>query len=237
MNYPGGKNGGGAYQTIINQMPPHEVYIEPFLGSGAVLRAKRPAIASIGIDRDAACIAAFPRTESMQLLCGNALDHLKDWRASTEGTNTTTLIYCDPPYLRSTRRSQSPIYQYEFWEEDEHRSLLAVLRESGAMVILSGYASKLYNELLPDWRTLTYNAITRGGTMAKETLWMNYPEPLELHDYRFLGKNFRERERIKRQKARWLARLQRMPTTQRYAFFEVITELREGGSRIDARRK
>ncbi|MGJ8626091.1 MAG: hypothetical protein ACSHXB_03935 [Sulfitobacter sp.] len=41
MTYPGGKNGGGAYQRIINHMPPHRFYIEPFLGSGAVLRNKR----------------------------------------------------------------------------------------------------------------------------------------------------------------------------------------------------
>ena len=44
MSYPGGKNGAGVYQAIINQMPPHQTYIEGFLGSGAVLRMKKPAI-------------------------------------------------------------------------------------------------------------------------------------------------------------------------------------------------
>jgi site-specific DNA-adenine methylase len=43
LSYPGGKGGAGVYQAIINQMPPHEVYIEPFLGAGSVLRTKRPA--------------------------------------------------------------------------------------------------------------------------------------------------------------------------------------------------
>ena len=52
MAYPGGKNGSGVYQTIINLMPPHEVYIEPFLGAGAVMRLKRPAARNIGIDLD-----------------------------------------------------------------------------------------------------------------------------------------------------------------------------------------
>ena len=32
MTYPGGKSSAGVYQKIINLMPPHEVYIEPFLG-------------------------------------------------------------------------------------------------------------------------------------------------------------------------------------------------------------
>jgi hypothetical protein len=34
MTYPGGKGGAGVYQMIINQIPPHRVYIEPFLGGG-----------------------------------------------------------------------------------------------------------------------------------------------------------------------------------------------------------
>ena len=39
--YAGGKNGAGIFQRIINQMPPHNCYIEAFLGSGAILRRKR----------------------------------------------------------------------------------------------------------------------------------------------------------------------------------------------------
>ena len=51
MTYPGGKNGAGIYERIINHMPPHETYIEDLLGSGAVLRNKRPAKRNVGIDR------------------------------------------------------------------------------------------------------------------------------------------------------------------------------------------
>jgi DNA adenine methylase len=35
---------------------------------------------------------------------------------------------------------------------------------------------------------------------------------LALHDYRYLGEDFRERERIKRKKQRWTDRLERLPT-------------------------
>ena len=52
MAYHGGKNGSGVYQTIINLIPPHDTYIEPFLGAGAIMRMKRPAARNIGIDRD-----------------------------------------------------------------------------------------------------------------------------------------------------------------------------------------
>ena len=49
-SYPGGKAGAGVYQKLINLMPLHTVYIEPFLGHGAVLLRKRPARLNIGVD-------------------------------------------------------------------------------------------------------------------------------------------------------------------------------------------
>jgi hypothetical protein len=54
---------------------------------------------------------------------------------------------------------------------------------------------------------------------------MNYPEPVELHDYRYLGENFREREKITRQRKRWRARLLKMSSQQRYALMASIAEL------------
>jgi 16S rRNA G966 N2-methylase RsmD len=54
--YPGGKGGAGVYQTIINQMPVHTTYLEPFLGGGAIMALKRPAQWNIGIDLDAEAV-------------------------------------------------------------------------------------------------------------------------------------------------------------------------------------
>jgi hypothetical protein len=45
-----------------------------------------------------------------------------------------------------------------------------------------------------------------------------------LHDYRYLGEDFRERERIKRKKQRWVNRLHTMPTLERRALLNAITE-------------
>src|SRR5688572_3474999 len=34
MAYPGGKGAAGVHQRVINQIPSHKLYIEPFLGAG-----------------------------------------------------------------------------------------------------------------------------------------------------------------------------------------------------------
>ncbi|MEL4287149.1 hypothetical protein AAEI02_19675 [Shewanella xiamenensis] len=58
-NYLGGKNGSGVYQAIINLLPPHDTYIEGFLGTGAVMKRKAPALRNIGLDLNKACIDGF----------------------------------------------------------------------------------------------------------------------------------------------------------------------------------
>ncbi len=57
FTYYGGK--AGMADEIVAMMPPHRVYIEPFLGSGAVLFAKRPATHEIVNDIDGAVVAFF----------------------------------------------------------------------------------------------------------------------------------------------------------------------------------
>jgi len=63
-----------------------------------------------------------------------------------------------------------------------------------------------------------------------EYLWCNYPAPTALHDYRYLGKDFRERERerIKRMTARWVNRLQAMPLLQRQALQAALAQVDNG---------
>jgi len=109
----------------------------------------------------------------------------------------------------------------------DHQRLLAVIRTIPAMMMISGYYSGLYAQTLADWRTARFTTTTRGGNIAEEWVWMNFPPPLELHDYRYLGRNFRERERIKRKKMRWLNRLRRMDSLERHAIMMAIGEFRD----------
>lgn len=90
--------------------------------------------------------------------------------------------------------------------------------------MISGYWSQLYATRLADWRTISYKAVTRGGKLATEWLWMNYPEPIELHDYSFLGENKQQRQDFKRMQARWKTKLEQMPIQKRRALLAAIRD-------------
>ena len=192
MRYPGGKGGAGVYQTIINNIPPHDTYIETHLGGGNILERKRPAARSIGIDIDREVIQAWQQldVDGLELHCGDAVAWL-------EGHAFTgrEFVYVDPPYVMDSRRG-GKLYRHEY-DNADHVRLLDVLAGLPCAVMVSGYDSPIYDSSpLATWRTIEFNAMTRGG-IAIERLWMNYPEPAALHDLRYLGSNFRERERIK----------------------------------------
>jgi len=224
MTYPGGKGGSGVWQRIINQMPPHKTYVEAFLGGGSVLLAKRPAVASIGIDADAAVIEAWrsspATTPNMTLVHGDGIAYLDANHTWSEDV----LCYLDPPYLMSTRRQHRQIYRCELSDKD-HERLLRVIKRMSCMVILSGYWSEMYSDALKNWRTDTFMTRTRGGALAEEWLWMNFDPPFALHDYRYLGENFRERERIKRKITRWKDRLIHMEPLEQHAIMAAISEI------------
>ena len=88
-----------------------------------------------------------------------------------------TLIYCDPPYLPSTRNSRnaSSVYQHEMTEAD-HLHLIDNLKKSVGMVVLSGYENELYMDSLPDWRFERKDSRISAGSGTKlktECLWIN----------------------------------------------------------------
>lgn len=228
MAYPGGKNGAGIYQTIINRMPPHQVYVEPFLGGGAIMRLKRPAKLNIGIDLDSAVIARFRESAGKLAIsgenrgrarfsfqCRDALEFLRTFAFTGK-----ELVYCDPPYVHSTRKRKD-LYSFEM-SDGQHAELLRIIQSLPTRIMISGYWTRLYARELASWHAISFQAVTRSGRMATEWLWSNFSEPVALHDYRYLGTNFRERERIKRKMTRWTFRLKRMPVLERRALLHAL---------------
>lgn len=88
------------------------------------------------------------------------------------GTEPSVCIYADPPYLGSTRAAN---YRVEMLEDDLHVELAEALRSCKASVVLSGYASPLYEELYPGWYRMELKAPTAmsGREAENEILWSN----------------------------------------------------------------
>lgn len=251
MPYPGGKSGAGIYQRLINQIPPHRTYIELFAGNAAIAKYKRPADLTFLIEKDYEQLerlvdsfrsASWTVTESyvdstsltlqtndrsvkLNAIADDAMHFLKAFRAGLQFHHLMTeetFIYVDPPYLGETLKSRSR-YRHTFQTRKEHSALLETLITLPCRVAISGYYSALYSEKLSGWRELCYSAMTRGGS-AMESLWMNYSEPTQLHDYRFLGENKMQRQSFKRTRERWIRKLGSMSTLRRYAMFAAIDQ-------------
>jgi len=112
---------------------------------------------------------AVARLHGVSLECLPALDLIGRY-----GRCEDALLYVDPPYVRSTRTGRG--YTHEM-SDDDHRELAAALREVKASVVLSGYASPLYDEdLYPDWHRTEFTAVTGNGGQRRartEVLWSN----------------------------------------------------------------
>jgi DNA adenine methylase len=89
----------------------------------------------------------------------------------TRYNRNNVFIYADPPYIRSTRSGR--IYACEMNDQD-HIELLELLKKHSGKIMLSGYESELYNDLLQGWHTEKLMAKCEGGQVRQEVLWMNY---------------------------------------------------------------
>ncbi|MCU8589344.1 DNA adenine methylase [Streptomyces sp. A13(2022)] len=96
------------------------------------------------------------------------------------------VVYCDPPYLDSTRtglRAATPgDYSHDTCSEADHRQLAEVLHGCRSAVLLSGYGSPLYDELYADWARVevsvqrpTTNRRGHTGSAGVEVVWSNRP--------------------------------------------------------------
>lgn len=213
-SYLGSKGAAGTFQAIIAAMPAHETYVEAFRGTGKVLREKPASASSIAIDRDAEVFERWPSPAGTIDVIGDARSYLAELDYEVLGR---VLIYADPPYVLETRTSSSR-YRFDFTDQD-HRDLAECLCnqvERGAFVMVSGYPSRLYEQLYRGWRSITFQAMTRGGVRT-EQLWMSFPAGAEPFWHAYAGQDFTDRQRIKRKAERWAAKYAAMSAAERLA--------------------
>lgn len=109
------------------------------------------------------------RLKTVQIENDEASDVIE--RFDREGT----LFYVDPPYLPESRskRWSKTAYKHEMTEQD-HKALAEVLRGVKGSVIVSGYASPLYEDLYRGWdrdemETMADSHL--GAVRRMEVLW------------------------------------------------------------------
>lgn len=82
-------------------------------------------------------------------------------------------VYADPPYLPGTRKSH--LYKHEMSRKD-HEELLDALKKHPGQVMISGYDSHLYDDMLRGWRRAEKQTTVECGIARTEVLWMNYKD-------------------------------------------------------------
>lgn len=84
-----------------------------------------------------------------------------------------TLFYLDPPYVASTRTFTN-IYSHEM-TDDGHRAFIDLIRSLKGKIVLSGYPSPIYVNLLESkgWNRIDKRAIVNNGGSRIESLWLS----------------------------------------------------------------
>jgi DNA adenine methylase len=94
-----------------------------------------------------------------------------------------TLFYCDPPYMESTRNSNTASYKHET-DDLLHMELGHALNKIQGRVAVSGYDSFLYDVIYEGWHRFEAPVKSTTGHIGKslgearskrqEIVWMNY---------------------------------------------------------------
>ncbi len=223
-SYPGNKNIDGVYHKIINEIPKCEVFRELFAGSAAIAAHVATSGAKIVLNYKSAEAYSFLTDAFPGAIVTNdcAISLIKQF---PEKPNRPEVTFLDPPYRHGTRPNNTELYTHEMTDDDHVQLLSAILeKEQHHQFMIQHPDDELYNEKLSHWRkvemTIRYHQKT-----SKEILYMNYQRPLQLQLYNFLGKDFGERQRIKRKGDRHVARLLKLPDLERNYILQRLKEL------------
>lgn len=91
------------------------------------------------------------------------------------------LIYCDPPYMLKTRHGKQ--YRCEM-EDSDHEELLSLLLSHKGYVVISGYDTELYNDMLSGWSRHEKAARSQTTSKKTEVVWTNFNRrQMSMDDY------------------------------------------------------
>ncbi|TKI06229.1 DNA adenine methylase [Martelella alba] len=86
-----------------------------------------------------------------------------------------TLHYVDPPYIHDTRVMTSKYYRHEM-DDQQHLCLIDAVTHLRGMVIISGYDTEMYNDMLIGWKKENKQSSAagkKGSVIRTECLWLS----------------------------------------------------------------
>ena len=100
------------------------------------------------------------------------------WEQVFDKYDAPTSLYCDPPYIHSTRVGSKNQYAHEMTDADHCRFLERIQAVEGR-VMVSGYDSDLYGEALNHWKRYEFATTCLMSNAKKrpqrtEVVWCNY---------------------------------------------------------------
>ena len=105
------------------------------------------------------------RLRRVQIECSPAIELMERYDYEN------VFMYLDPPYLLGTRSGKQ--YKHEMSDE-EHEEMLQKAIDSKAKIMISGYASEMYDDMLAGWRRKEFRSHAEMGNSRIEVVWMNY---------------------------------------------------------------
>jgi hypothetical protein len=168
---------------IVEYLPPHRGYVEPYCGSLAVLFAKPPTVYECVNDLDGDLVLFWrmlrDRLPDLERVCRLTPHAREEYAQSWPITD-------DVDDLERARRVWVKLTQGRGGSlrttgcEEEHRELAAALNACGATVVLSGYPGALYDDLYDGWDRVEIASGTgqnadAGWQLRTEVLWCNRP--------------------------------------------------------------
>jgi DNA adenine methylase len=86
--------------------------------------------------------------------------------------DSRTLFYLDPPYVQETRGTTRG-YAHEMNDQQQEAFLQTCASRTNAMIVISGYRCKMYNDMLPGWLVVEKEALAERTKPKIEVLWIN----------------------------------------------------------------
>ncbi len=238
QTYDGGKNGEGTFQTIINFIPPHIIKVIGFAGNCGIAANIKPAELNVLIDLDISVAEAWEKMNlgaNWKVRCLDTVPKLFNLDVFLKQfvinpPVNKTFVYLDPPYLMDTRKQKGKLYKHELSTTHEHEHLLSGVLTAASMgfkIMISHYPNALYDKWLKGWHTHDFLSTIRGG-QALERIYYNYDlSDGKLHDYSFIGEDFRQREALVRVKKNFIEKFNRLPVPLKNA---ILQELAQGNN-------